>query len=314
MSFQEFKMFPRAELKWRGKEALRGHWTDAIVITLLMTMFTYAANYIVTKAIYPGITIRDFFFNMRVFFEYLVETGLENFTEGNWIFVSIVGTVSGLLVGGVFAMAMTKWYVDLGSKRQDVQLGDFFGNFSYGISGILMYLWVSLWMGIWSMIFVIPTILLFAVGDSSGLAELLVIPIFLGMIVLIIYKSIQYAFAFFALADHPEIGVRKALRASIEVTKGKVGDVFLFFLSFIGWAILSSIIPLAALYVTPYMTSAEAQLWFYLRDRAFDENRLNPADFGLTLRSDEVAETAAVETVDIEQSRSHEEGEKKDEL
>lgn len=50
-----------------------------------------------------------------------------------------------------------------------------------------------------------------------------------------IVKSIAYSQMFFILDEHPDIGVRKAMRVSKEITKGYKGELFLMGLSFLGW-------------------------------------------------------------------------------
>jgi uncharacterized membrane protein len=59
----------------------------------------------------------------------------------------------------------------------------------------------------------------------------------------------------YILMDQPEIDAKEALKVSMEMTKGHKGEIFVMYLSFIGWAIVSAItLNIAGIfYVYPYM-------------------------------------------------------------
>ena len=87
---------------------------------------------------------------------------------------------------------------------------------------------------------------------------------------------------FFIIAENPKIGVRKAMRLSIEITRGYKGDLFVMDLSFIGWIFLCSLTSgILSLYVMPYMQMSKTNAYKMLKSMAIQSGRLKPEDFGL---------------------------------
>ncbi|MGI6184245.1 MAG: DUF975 family protein [Candidatus Fimadaptatus sp.] len=60
---------------------------------------------------------------------------------------------------------------------------------------------------------------------------------------LMIFKGISYSFSGMALAERPQIGVRKALRASRRITRRNHFSLMVVSLSFIGWYLLAMLAP-----------------------------------------------------------------------
>lgn len=78
-----------------------------------------------------------------------------------------------------------------------------------------------------------------------------------------IIKIFAYAMAPYVLAQNPHIGVTEALDRSQEMMKGYKLDLFILWLSFIGWFILSVItFGIALIWVVPYIRLATTE--FYL--------------------------------------------------
>lgn len=98
-----------------------------------------------------------------------------------------------------------------------------FDNVGRKIGG---YLWMELWIFLWSLLFFIPGIV----------------------------KSFSYAMTPYILADMPDITAGDALKLSMRMMDGHKGELFVLYLSFIGWALLSGLTfgLLALLYVNPY--------------------------------------------------------------
>lgn len=279
MSFNQFQLFPRQELKWRAKEALRGKWMPAVVITLLFMIFSIGGQYATLKSIDPNMTVTKFF-NNTLSMEAManLQSQMKSPDMAFMGFIGVVGIIIGILINGVFQMAASMWYLNVAQRNENTTLGDFFANFSYWLKGTLMYLWMSLWLMIWAMIAILPMTLLIAL---LGLKSPILLGFFVALGVLMVIKSAQYSLCFYALADNPDIGVRKALRSSVEATRGHIGDIVMTWLSFLGWIILSGIFPPADLYVQPYMNATFAGIWLHLRDESFRDKRMNPSDFGL---------------------------------
>ena len=82
----------------------------------------------------------------------------------------------------------------------------------------------------------------------------------IGSILLIIpgiIAAIGLTFYAYVVADNPELDVTNALRKCWEITLGFKMDLFVFYLSFIGWAILAVFtFGIGVLWLVPYMQFA----------------------------------------------------------
>ena len=104
------------------------------------------------------------------------------------------------------------------------------------------YLWMLLFVWLWSLLFIIPGIV----------------------------KSYAYAMTPYILGDCPNVRAQDALTLSQRMMKGHKGDLFLFELSFIGWQLLSSLALglLSLFYVNPYYQTARAGFYLEVREEA----------------------------------------------
>ncbi|MCL2195473.1 MAG: DUF975 family protein [Oscillospiraceae bacterium] len=102
--------------------------------------------------------------------------------------------------------------------------------------------WLALWAMLWSLLFVIPGII----------------------------KAIAYSMTPYILAAHHNVDARTALKLSMRMTQGHKGELFMFYLSFIGWLLLSALTfgILYIVHVGPYMNTAMAGYFVELRSRA----------------------------------------------
>lgn len=276
MSFQFSEAFPRAQMKSDAKEALRGHWLAAICIMLLYSVFSYLGTYAMMKMMLPGVSLTDFMFGSGKLMEQAIEQGPAWASNPQTLaFLGIVGLIVGILLSGIFQMALVMWASAIAERRSDeTTLGAFFGFFSYGLTGVLMFLWMNFWLLVWTLPFTLAMgVIGFLAGGNDTITTVAILVIMVAMMVVIIWKSIQYSMAFYALAQDPDIGARRALRLSIERTTGHIRDLFVMYLSFIGWLILTSLLPPVQLYVMPYMTVSFVNAWRFLRPGGIDAGR-----------------------------------------
>lgn len=97
------------------------------------------------------------------------------------------------------------------------------------------YAWMMLFTFLWSLLFVIPGIV----------------------------KAYSYALTPYILAKYPEVQAKEALKVSMKIMDGKKAELFVLYLSFIGWAMLAGITfgLLGIFFVIPYMAITDT-LWF----------------------------------------------------
>ena len=82
------------------------------------------------------------------------------------------------------------------------------------------------------------------------------------------------------LAEYPDIGVRKAMNLSKEMTKGQKGNLFVMGLTFIGWILLTAItLGIAGLYAMPYMQMSFVNAYHDIKQNAIERGVLKQEDF-----------------------------------
>lgn len=103
--------------------------------------------------------------------------------------------------------------------------GTLFDGFAFAGKIILLDLWRTFVVTVWSFVFVIPGII----------------------------ASYRYSFALYNLLNDPEMGVMEAMALSKKQTRGYKADLFVMDLSFIGWDILTSLTAgILLIYVKPF--------------------------------------------------------------
>lgn len=159
---------------------------------------------------------------------------------GNWSFCI---NLTSFFITGNLLIGLNYFFIQNILGREPVDLGTpfraGFENYGRKLGG---YLWMQLFVFLWSCLFVIPGII----------------------------KAFAYAMTPYILADCPNVKAKDALKLSMRIMKGHKGELFGFYLSFIGWAFLSLFTCgiLGTFYVTPYMNSALACWYLEVREEA----------------------------------------------
>jgi len=141
-----------------------------------------------------------------------------------------------ILIQGPLIIGMNHYYIKRSYGQENVAAAgvynDAFTGYGRKLGG---YLLMGLFTALWSLLFFIPGII----------------------------KSYAYALTPYILADCPNVRANDARKLSIRIMKGKKGKLFGFHLSYIGWAILTSLTCgiLGIFYVYPWMNNAMA-IWY----------------------------------------------------
>jgi uncharacterized membrane protein len=165
------------------------------------------------------------------------------------LYMLIVSFASELLIGAIFlAPPMIVGYYSFTLRVYRGEQGDIGDMFSVGFSNYWRnvggILWMQLFTFLWTLLFIVP-----------------------GIIKLLAYFMTPYL-----LADTKQVSPTQALKLSMRMTKGFKGKIFVTYLSFIGWAILSAMTLgiLAIFYTGPYMETSFAGLYSELKQNALD--------------------------------------------
>ena len=242
-------MQARAELKVAAKRQLTGKWGSAIGF--------FVVYYVIVMAINVMSNVSD-----------------------NQALASLGGILS-LVLTGPLMFSMTSYFYRLvtGQSAALENIGDGFKNF---LPSFLCYLWVCLKVLFWMLpALLIGFIVIFmgiaSVGvaanatglDVSGLGPAMLGfagLCFIAAMVPGIMATLRYSQAFFVLVENPSIGAVGAVNESIRLMKGHVGELFVLYLSFIGWAILATIpCGLGWIALTPYMQTTVTNYYLALK-------------------------------------------------
>lgn len=95
---------------------------------------------------------------------------------------------------------------------------------------------------------------------------------FLLLIIPGIVKYYAYRMVPYILADNPNIGRKRAVELSVQMTNGQKFDMWVLDLSFIGWYLLGALaFGIGMLFVMPYDNATKAELYLVLRQKALDD-------------------------------------------
>ena len=153
--------------------------------------------------------------------------------------IPMIGSIAVLVVSGPLAYGVAYCFLKQTRDGQPMNIGDVFKGFTDDFTGtFLIGLMTSIFTALWSLLFVIPGIV----------------------------KSYSYSMAYYIKADHPEYNWKQCIAASQQMMNGHKMDLFVQHLSFIGWEIVGSLcLGIGVLWVTPYMTAANAQFYESLK-------------------------------------------------
>ncbi len=130
-------------------------------------------------------------------------------------------------------------------RGEQVTVGAFFStlwrNVGRKIGGML---WLSMFIFLWALAAIVPIFIILAAAgsrmDSDSGSIVLVSLLMLMMYVPIIIKGLSYSMHIFMLRDCPTATVSECLNLSSRMMKGHKGELFMLYLSFIGWLLLAA--------------------------------------------------------------------------
>lgn len=144
----------------------------------------------------------------------------------------ILGTVR-FLIGGTVKLGYCKYLLKL-HDGQEGDIKDLFSEFHRFADGFVLYLLTSIYIILWSLLFIIPGIV----------------------------AAYKYAMAPFILQENPGMKPNEAIAASKEMMDGHKMELFMLSLSFIGWIFLSVLtLGIGSLWLDPYMNAAYAAFY-----------------------------------------------------
>jgi len=217
-------------MRARAREDLAGNWGVSIAIAVVASLL---GGLITGTGFLPDLNQE-----LAAWFpvlEEMAETLNRGYRLGNFT-LTLRGGIFGFaafVIGGVLQLG----YADFLLKQHDGKETNFNGLFSRFDSfstGFAQRFLRNLYIGLWSLLFVIPGII----------------------------KSFAYAMTPFILAEHPELSASEAIRLSEDLMDGHKTDLFILDLTFLGWNILAALtLNLGNIALNPYKNAAYAAFY-----------------------------------------------------
>ncbi len=262
-----------ADLKRQARNALSGHWGNAVIATLAASLL--------------GADIAGYQDIMSSVMEWFYESGretanaigwkntlLQNVTTENSFFF-VIAVLFVLLLGGVMNLGLVDYHQNL-YKGRPAPVKNVFGYFpqykNAFVANLLIYLFVTLW----SLLLIVPGII----------------------------KSLSYSLTFFVMQEHPGMEAKEAMDRSEALMKGHKWDLFCLELSFIGWWILCLFTAgIGNIFLAPYVAQAKVCFYNELMEREPDSDPDHRDDYKYyTDRTQDSASGTRTFYVDVDDS------------
>lgn len=170
------------------------------------------------------------------------------------------------------------------ARRGESGFGDLLTGFSMVGRVLLMNLILFVFTYAWTLMVMIPAYIAIIFGSIAmavpaagigGMAAtdaltvgmtVLMVVVLLAVMLVLCYILMRYQMAPYLLLDHPEWGARQAIAESRRLMQGNAKDLYVLYLSFAGWFVLSvapaTAVVLLGFFLDPFMTNT-VQLWAF---------------------------------------------------
>lgn len=152
--------------------------------------------------------------------------------------IPVAGWVVTSILSGVMALGIVKFSL-LFTTSTKPELTIIFAGFQNFLKAWLLSLVVGIFTLLWSLLLFIPGII----------------------------KGLSYSMATFILAENPDMQIMEAINRSKEITKGQIWNLFVMYLSFLGWGIVAMLtLGIGYLWLVPYMNITVANVYLQLKN------------------------------------------------
>jgi uncharacterized membrane protein len=218
-----------------AREALKGRWIIAVVAGLIASLLGAATENAPEINFNAGSSNGETTFNILPFINGM-SPHVKALLVGGVTYIFIIALIMAVLyfvLGGVVEIGYAKFNMNI-ADRKIAGIENVFGYFPIWKSAAALKLLKTLYIFLWSLLFIIPGIV----------------------------AAYSYAMASYIMAENPDMTAGEAISASKQMMMGNRGRLFCMLLSFIGWDILSAItLGIGSLWLTPYKQAATAAFY-----------------------------------------------------
>lgn len=270
-------VFDRPKYKQFALQQLNGRWKTAVLATLIMLVISVVFSIPESQFSYSYEDLQNLAgMNFDQMMEYF---GMTRGTAALQFLFSVISQ----LVSFVLTISIAHLFLVYSRSPEPVSLKTFFEGFNKWGRGILAGLWQLLWLIIWGLLCcVIFIAVAFPVAYIIKTSETFIsfVPfLFIICCIPLLIKSIEYSHLFYLVAEFPELGIRKALTISKLITKGHRMDIFVTYLSFLGWIIIGIVtFFIGFLWISPYLNMTYINIYHALLKDALETGKVLPED------------------------------------
>ena len=153
-----------------------------------------------------------------------------------------IGTIVSIVVVPALTLAMYIIYLKLAAGEKP-NIAEMFQHFDKFWAAFKVSFFTGLFTFLWSLLLIIPGII----------------------------KGLGYSMAMYILAENPDMPALEALKKSQEMMDGHKMELFVLYLSFIGWFLLTAVTcGIASLYVTPFVNATMVNFYLNIKPSAVE--------------------------------------------
>ena len=153
---------------------------------------------------------------------------------------AFLGILINILLGGVIGLGVSKFVLNLATNKEEASFNDLFSGFNIYLKTVGLWIVLSIIIAFLSLLLIVPGII----------------------------AALMYSQVFFILSEDNTKSISQCLSESSEMMKGHKGELFVLYLSFIGWWLVAAItFGIGALYVYPYQQVTSANFYLALKNR-----------------------------------------------
>ena len=223
-----------------ARNALKGKWGIAVVAGLIASLL----GAIGSNGPELNVELNEGNFNasLQILGQDVVSTngGVEFWPvfAGIATYIAIFAVITGIalfILGSIVEVGYMKFNLDLVDRQKEAEISTMFGYFQYWKTTACARLLQSVYVLLWSLLFIIPGII----------------------------AGYSYAMTSYILAENPELTASEAIERSKQMMSGNRWRLFCVQISFIGWDILSALLTfgIGGLWITPYKQAATAAFY-----------------------------------------------------
>lgn len=235
-------MFERKKYKKFAITQLSGRWTVPVLITLLISIISIVFSLPSTLSLVNN-----------GYFQAVLQQDLIGIQEASAAAsqTSYLTTIIQMIVAAILEVAALNVYLKMSRSPEPVTFGNFIEGLNNWARATLAILWQFLWILLWSFLFIIPGII----------------------------KAFAYSQTLYIVAEYKEVSVTKAMNISKVITRGHKWDIFVMYLSFIGWDFLCIFtLGIGTLWLTPYKNMTYTNAYHAILKEAIESGKIKPED------------------------------------